>query len=70
MVMKARTKLPFRAELTAIDHNAERPRVFGFRVEHDEWQNVAVPAADEGNDADRRDNGPRKRHGECQKNFR
>src|SRR5690606_16352282 len=51
-------QLPLCPELPAINHDTERPRVLRLGVQHDQRQNVAVPAVDEGNDADRCDDWP------------
>src|SRR5699024_5082801 len=60
---------PVRTILTLELHDAERPGIFGFRIQHDQWQQEAVPAADEIEYADRGDDGQAERQGDVPVDF-
>ena len=47
--------------LALVGHEAERPGIARLAVEHDERQEIAVPAADERDHRDRREDRPRER---------
>src|SRR3954453_22990791 len=40
-------KLPVCSVFAPVDHHAERPGIFGLRIEQDERQNIVVPTANE-----------------------
>ena len=54
-------QLPGRKVFTSVHHDAERPGVHVLGIQEDQRQQVAVPASDEGDDADSGDDGPRER---------
>src|SRR5260221_14150624 len=52
-------EVPLGGVFALVNHYAERPWIESVGVEHHQWQQIGIPAVDEGDDGDRGEDRPR-----------